>query len=160
MFDNTLLLQYTLSEVDRHTVDGTAGLRRQAAQRFWRLLLAARLAGLMAHLAGRNSNLQALERGNGARSGHYLGLRDVPLNQIVGSEGRSRDFDQDFRPLRAHNRDRWIGISAARQAGIPLPPVCLIQVGDDYYVRDGHHRISVAKHLGQLEIEAEITTFR
>jgi hypothetical protein len=74
----------------------------------------------------------------------------------VGSEGRVDDFDSAFNPLTAHTRDRWIGIAVARRQGTVLPPVELIQVGDVYYVRDGHHRISVAKAEGQAEIEARI----
>jgi hypothetical protein len=78
------------------------------------------------------------------------------LAKIVGSEGRTADFDSAFDPLRSHNRDRWIGIAAARRQGAILPPVELIQVGDTYYVRDGNHRVSVAKAAGQVEIEAQI----
>ena len=81
----------------------------------------------------------------------------VPLNKIVGSEGRTNeDFDKNFNPLTLHSRDRWVGIFRARRKGIPLPPVDLIQVGDEFYVRDGHHRISVANAVGQVEIEAQI----
>ena len=80
----------------------------------------------------------------------------IPLNKIVGSEGRKSDFDRNFNPLNSYLQDRWIGIATARRRGIPLPPVELIQVGDEYYVRDGHHRISVANALGQAEIEAQI----
>jgi hypothetical protein len=81
---------------------------------------------------------------------------NVPLDQIVGSESRSGDFDRYFNPLRVHNRDRWIGIAIAFRAGVALPPVELIQEGDHFYVRDGHHRISVARSIGQKEVEARI----
>ena len=75
---------------------------------------------------------------------------------IIGSEGRTNDSDRDFYPLQTHNRDRWIGIAAARRQGAILPPVELIQYGDGYYVRDGNHRVSVAKIAGQVEIEAQV----
>lgn len=81
---------------------------------------------------------------------------NVPLSRIVGSEGRADDFDRAFYPLNDHTRDRWINIAAARRDGAALPPVELIQVGDGYYVRDGHHRISVARASGQREIEGWI----
>jgi hypothetical protein len=81
----------------------------------------------------------------------------VPMDQIQGSEGREHDFDLDFNPLQSHNMDRWVNVAVARQLGISLPPVELVQVGQIYFVRDGHHRISVAKALGQREIEAEVT---
>ncbi len=80
----------------------------------------------------------------------------VPLDKIIGSEGRVQDFDHDFHPLSDHNDQRWINVAVAHRNGITLPPVDLIQVGDEYYVRDGHHRVSVAKANGQKEIEARI----
>ena len=80
----------------------------------------------------------------------------VPLDKIVGSEGRSEDFDRAFNPLKKHNRERWISVAAARWTGAVLPAVELVQAGEEYYVRDGHHRISVAKVMGQLEIDARI----
>ena len=84
------------------------------------------------------------------------GVVNVPLDRIIGSEGRTDDFDGAFNPLKSHNRDRWIGIAAARRQGTILPPVDLIQVGESFYVRDGNHRVSVAKAAGQVEIEAQI----
>ena len=84
------------------------------------------------------------------------GVVNIPLTKIIGSEGRTNDFDSAFNPLKSHNRDRWIGIAAARRRGTILPPVELIQVADTYFVRDGNHRVSVAKAAGQVEIEAQI----
>jgi hypothetical protein len=52
---------------------------------------------------------------------------------------------------------RWLSVAAARDQDEVLPPVVLVRVGDVYFVRDGHHRISVALALGQLDIEAEVT---
>ena len=89
----------------------------------------------------------------------YGGLHAVPIEQIRGSEGRSNDFDRDFHPLQDHNRGRWLGVARARDQDKVLPPVVLIQVGSVYFVRDGHHRISVARALGQLDIEAEVTVW-
>ena len=86
------------------------------------------------------------------------GLQTVSITQILGSEGRSTDFDRHFYPLRDHNRQRWLGIAQARHQGKELPPVRLVQIGDVYFVRDGHHRISVARALGQEAIEARVTT--
>jgi hypothetical protein len=88
------------------------------------------------------------------------GLRTVPIDQIRGSEGRVGDFDCDFHPLRYHTQERWLGIAAARQRGKELPPVALVQVGDLYFVRDGHHRISVARALGQTAIEARVIVWQ
>ncbi len=88
------------------------------------------------------------------------GIRLVPITAIRGSEGREADFDADFNPLQEHTRERWISVAVARQSGVTLPPVKLVQLGDAYYVRDGHHRISVARYQGQNEIEAEVTVWR
>lgn len=99
-------------------------------------------------------------RSSGAMGGgRYAGLKTVSIARIRGSEGRSSDFDREFYPLRPHDAGRWMSVAAAREDGVALPPVQLIQVGDAYYVRDGHHRISVARAMGQLEIEAEVTVW-
>jgi hypothetical protein len=55
--------------------------------------------------------------------------------------------------------NRWLSVAAARDQGKGLPPVVLVQVGDVYFVRDGHHRIAVARALGQLDIEAQVTVW-
>jgi hypothetical protein len=86
-------------------------------------------------------------------------VKTVAIDQIRGSEGRCRYFDRDFRPLHDKARGRWLNIARARQQGKSLPPVVLVQVGDTYFVRDGHHRISVARALGQLDIEARVTVW-
>lgn len=101
-------------------------------------------------------NLTQVARNSERQPAARCGVVNVALDRIVGSEGRTDDFDSAFNPLKRHNRDRWIGIAAARRRGIALPPVALIQVGNSYYVRDGNHRVSVAKAAGQVEIEAEI----
>jgi hypothetical protein len=85
---------------------------------------------------------------------HYAGVRTVPLSRIKGSEGRSSDFDCDFNPLHARTRNRWISIAIARAQGDTLPLVELIQLGEDYFVRDGHHRISVARAFSEEYIDA------
>ena len=90
-------------------------------------------------------------------SGYHAGMRAVPIGLIRGSEGRCQDFDAGFRPLRPDCRDRWVRIAVARLLRTLLPPVTLMLVGDRYFVVDGHHRISVARALGQTEIDGEVT---
>jgi hypothetical protein len=87
---------------------------------------------------------------------HYAGVRTVPLNRIKGSEGRSSDFDCDFNPLHTRTRNRWMSIAIARSQGSTLPLVELIQLGEDYFVRDGHHRISVARAFHEEYIDAVV----
>ena len=91
------------------------------------------------------------------RASYCGGLRSVPINRILGSEGRCQDFDGGFRPLQSHSKERWMRIAVARLMRIPLPPVTLTLVGDRYFVLDGHHRVSVARALGQTQIDAEVT---
>lgn len=91
------------------------------------------------------------------QASYHDGVRSVPINEIQGAEGRSHDFDGAFRPLRSRNKDRWVRIAMAQLMRIPLPPVTLMLVGGHYFVLDGHHRISVAKALGESQIDAEIT---
>jgi hypothetical protein len=86
-----------------------------------------------------------------------LGLQVVPLDAIVGTIDRAVDFDRGFRPTSARLRSRWERIAAAQRRGEPLPPVSLYQVGELYFVRDGHHRVSVAKSLGRMDIDAYVT---
>jgi hypothetical protein len=90
-----------------------------------------------------------------------LGLQVVPLEAIVGTVDRGVDFDRGFRPTSARLRSRWERIASAQRRGETLPPVSLYKVGDLYFVRDGHHRVSVAKSLGRTDIDAyviEVTT--
>jgi hypothetical protein len=92
--------------------------------------------------------------------GNLLGrICTVPTRQIQGSEGRSVDFDAEFRPLQARTQGRWLSIATACLQGIAMPPVELIQVHDIYYVRDGHHRVSVARAMGQEYIEAQVVVW-
>ncbi len=86
-----------------------------------------------------------------------LGLQVVPLDAIVGSVDRAVDFDRGLRPTSARLRSRWERIAAAQRRGESLPPVSLYKIGDLYFVRDGHHRVSVAKSLGRSDIDAYVT---
>jgi len=90
------------------------------------------------------------------RCGHDGGQREVALDNIRGTEGRSNDFDSRFNPLSDQARRRWINVARANEDGMDLPPVELIQVGDVYFVRDGHHRVSVARAYGQTTITARV----
>ena len=86
-----------------------------------------------------------------------VGLRVVPLETIVGTVDRSRDFDRSFRPTSARVRSRWEHLDAAMRRGESMPPVDLLKVGELYFVRDGHHRVSVSRALGREDIDAYVT---
>jgi hypothetical protein len=85
-----------------------------------------------------------------------LGAQIIPINQIRGSMGRCEDFDRDFFPRRTFTSDRWMSIARAQYQGLGLPLVELHKVGETYFVEDGHHRISVARALGQNFIDAHV----
>jgi len=86
----------------------------------------------------------------------YRGVQTVPIKQIVGSVNRYLDFDRAFLPKQVHTAGRWQSVSRAWYDEISLPPVLLYQVGDIYFVVDGHHRVSVAREQGQAYIDAEV----
>jgi hypothetical protein len=85
------------------------------------------------------------------------GLQVVQLDAIVGTVDRAADFDRGFRPTSQRLRSRWERIAAAQRRGEAMPPVSLFGVGELYFVRDGHHRVSVAKSQGRDDIDAYVT---
>ena len=87
---------------------------------------------------------------------HSLGVKQIPMEQIVGSVGRYRDFDRAFLPRQTRTRGRWESIDAAHLQDVPLPPIQTYKVGDLYFVSDGNHRVSVARERGQAFIDAEV----
>ena len=89
-----------------------------------------------------------------------LGLQEVPLDQIIGSEGRYADFDRFFLPLTNETEERWKKIGRAYYQDVVLPPIDLVKIGDLYFVRDGNHRVSVARMRGQLEIDARVVELK
>jgi len=90
-------------------------------------------------------------------SEHRVGMKVVPLDAIVGSVDRGRDYDRRFRPTSGRTRGRWEQIAAAARRGESFPPIDVLRVGELYFVRDGHHRVSVARALGRADIDAYVT---
>lgn len=88
------------------------------------------------------------------------GVQSVPLNKIVGSVNRYRDFDRAFLPTQDVTAERWMNISRAYYAEEALPPVTLYKVGEVYFVVDGNHRVSVARQQGKAFIDAEVIEAR
>jgi hypothetical protein len=86
-----------------------------------------------------------------------LGLRVIPLDSVVGTVDRSREFDRAFRPTSPRVRERWQRINLAQRKGEALPPIDVYRIGDMHFVKDGHHRVSVARALGHRDIEAYVT---
>ncbi|MBK8935951.1 MAG: hypothetical protein IPM76_27265 [Chloroflexi bacterium] len=88
---------------------------------------------------------------------HDLGQQTIPIDKIVGSVGRYRDFDRAYLPTQTATAQRWIGISKARYKDIDLPPIEAYKIGEVYFVKDGNHRVSVARERQQVFIDAYVT---
>jgi hypothetical protein len=86
----------------------------------------------------------------------YRGVQTVPLDKIVGSVNRYKDFDRAFLPTQRHTATRWQRVSRAWYQEVSLPPIVLYKVGEIYFVVDGNHRVSVAREQGQTDIDAEV----
>jgi len=80
----------------------------------------------------------------------------VPIDRIVGSVGRYRDFDRAFLPRQVRTRDRWESVDRAHREGTEVPAIELYKIGEVYFVKDGNHRVSVARERGQAFIDAHV----
>ncbi|HYN90091.1 MAG TPA: hypothetical protein VER55_16270 [Ardenticatenaceae bacterium] len=148
---------------DEHRPGLNAALVKDAWNLYHRARHRGQLARFWAALTRRSNCLHELATFAAGRTpggGHYAGTRAVPIDEIRGSEGRYADFDRRFNPLGDHSSQRWVGLAMAHLQGVVLPPVVLVQVGDIYFVQDGHHRISVARAMGQKYVEAVVTVWR
>jgi hypothetical protein len=122
--------------------------RRQA---FWHAILA--------FLTGQPNRLLAWDEAQDqlGTTGHaYRGVQSVPLESIVGSVGRYQDFDRTFMPVKDSLATRWRSIARAHYGAVGLPAVKLYQIGEAYFVVDGHHRVSVARKEGLGSIDADV----
>ena len=86
-----------------------------------------------------------------------LGEQTIPLDSIVGTVDRAREFDRAFRPTSQRVRERWERINLAQRTGKAMPPIDVYRIGDMHFVKDGHHRVSVARALGHTDINAYVT---
>jgi hypothetical protein len=93
----------------------------------------------------------------GLRGEHSLGLQVIKLDTVVGSVDSLRDFDRKFRPTTARVRERWERLALAQRRGEAIPPIDVYRIGDLHFVKDGHHRVSIALATGQTTIEAYVT---
>jgi hypothetical protein len=89
----------------------------------------------------------------------YLGVRPIRVDRVVGTAGRSEDFDDNFLPKRQEVRERWMRVERAFPDG-EFPPIVAYKVGDSYFVVDGHHRVAIAKQKKIEYIDAELTELR
>lgn len=118
-----------------------------------------RMQSLMSSLAWKNSDLLSLYAVTELikpKNETYLGMRTIPVDKIIGSEGRYQDFSLAFYPKKELLRSRWQSIDRAAKQYVILPPISVYKLGDWYFVRDGNHRVSVAKTQGVEFIDAEV----
>ncbi len=134
----------------------------QAREDFQKARRTASLQQVVAQITGKSIDLlpyNEITRRLRAAGGSDRGLQNVPIEKIVGSVGRYSDYSRSFLPLLDSDKERWAGVMVEITApGRPgLPPVELYKIGDAYFVKDGHHRISVAKRLHAKTISAYVT---
>lgn len=115
---------------------------------------------LLARFRGEDANLLPFSeieeqlQPTGEKIAH--GTQEIPLNKIVGSVSRYRDFTSSFLPKRDSDRERWTGVRAAVQDMTGIPPIEVYQLGDAYFVQDGNHRVSIARSLNSETITARV----
>ena len=127
------------------------------ADKFSTLRMHALRDSLWAKLMGKNTKLAIFPEQAPSKSPNrkLIGMEVIPVEQIVGTLGRSKDFDHKFRPLKSYLRDRWVNAYLTLEKE-EWPPIVVHKVGDQYYVEDGHHRVSVARLLGMMFMEAKV----
>lgn len=136
------------------------GGTHDSSERFRRSLWSAQMKDLLGLIRGKNTDLVSYEevaRRVKAYQQVEMGTRMVPLDQIVGSVGRYRDFTREFLPRTSINKERWQRVDGVLHSQEGYPPVELYKIGEVYFVRDGNHRVSVARANGLTHIEAFVT---
>jgi hypothetical protein len=144
----TRVLEHGFMSVDNLVHGDYEHARRKAS---WRRVIS--------RLTGRRNELLRFDEVRlrlRAQGRHAAGSRAVDLDAIVGSVGRYRDFDAVFLPRQTQTKRRWLSIDRAHYEDVALPPVELYQLGATYFVKDGNHRVSVARQRGQLFIDAVV----
>ncbi len=119
----------------------------------------ARMQKLLSTLQWKHSDLLSLYEVTKLIKPHnetYRGIVPIPVEKIIGSEGRYHDFTLAFYPKKELLRQRWLSIHSAHVADVILPPISVYKLGDSYFVRDGNHRVSVARSEGVEFIDAEV----
>jgi hypothetical protein len=131
--------------------------RSSLVDKFYALQGPARRASIWARLTGKKKSLALFPKLAPEKSPNrkLIGVKDIQVEQIVGTLNRQDDFDHKFRPLKSYLRDRWVNAFLALEMG-GWTPVLVHKIGDQYYVEDGHHRVSIARSLGMGFIQARV----
>lgn len=142
-------------------MDDISNSRTASHLRFEQARRKATRAQISAKLTGEDINLlpfEAIRSRLQQQNPYYRGVQEVPLDAIVGSVGRFKAFTRKFLPLNDSLADRWVAVDKlASHKG--WPPIDLYQVGNVYFVKDGNHRVSVARQMGLPTIEAHVLAY-
>jgi hypothetical protein len=135
-------------------------IRSFMSYKFSTLRMHALRDSLWAKLIGRNTKLAIFPEEAPQKSPNrkFIGMEDIPVEQIIGTLGRQNDFDHKFRPLKSYLRDRWVNVYLTLERD-GWPPIIVHKVEGHYYVEDGHHRVSVARWLGMAFIPAKVWAY-
>lgn len=137
--------------------------RRDAEHAFERALRrGTRDTSILSRIRGRDNRVLRLNDVLAAvpvRGERYVGIEDVPVERIVGTEDRGDDYSRDFHPRKRALAARWIPIYQLLANSDFDEPITAIDVGGLYFVRDGNHRVSVARHLERVFINASVTRY-
>lgn len=127
-----------------HAVNEFSSLRSRASMNSW-----------LAKVLRKNNSPKSFVASNatGSNARQLTGVQTIPVDQIIGTIQRTEDFDKDFRPLKTHLRDRWVNALLQLKSD-GWQPIIVHKVGESYFIKDGHHRVSVAKAVGIAFMEA------
>ena len=134
-------------------------ITQQSLDDFHKAKNRARMHSLFDKLTWKNPDLMSLYEVTSIikpKKETYLGMKTIEIDRIIGSEGRYRDFSAAFLPKREMLRARWTSVDQARLSDVVLPPISVFELGGYYFVRDGNHRVSVARSMGVEYIDAEV----
>ena len=145
-------------------MDDVMTVEQLAEQDFVRARRRAFLRWIFIHLRGLTGDapaghLACFEEARRAGGSSRRGFETVGVEKIVGSVGRCRDFGPGFLPVCSCLGGRWSRIARAFREDKPLPPVELYKIGEEYFVLDGNHRVSVARYRGAVAVDAVVTEF-
>jgi len=139
-------------------MDEMTNTRAEGVRHFGKARWQATLTQLTARFTGRDMRLlpfDAIRSELRWQNPLYKGVQEIPLTAVVGSVGRYREFNRQFLPLSDSLKERWVQVDTlSTTAG--WPPIEVYQVGNVYFVRDGNHRVSVARHMQIPTIEAHV----
>ena len=138
----------------------TRGAYLGAVEDFHEARRRAALEQILARLTGRPDTLLSYDEVRsivGERNRIDRGLKEIPLDAIVGSVGRYGDFTRTFLPKSDQMQDRWARVKTVATSMEGWPPIEVYQLGESYFVIDGNHRVSVARQMGLESIPAYVT---